>query len=73
MISFALPLPVGQASDCEILDFEVTEEREGAGLTEALNGTVALPSFYYACPASAALGTAVRRGHGLIGQFPLLP
>ncbi len=38
MISFALPLPVGQASDCEILDFEVTEEREGAGLTEALNG-----------------------------------
>lgn len=37
MISFALPLPVGQSSDCEILDFEVNEDMDGAGLPEALN------------------------------------
>ena len=34
IISFALPLPVGQASDCEVLDFEVTEDLTGAGLAE---------------------------------------
>lgn len=38
IISFALPLPVGQASDCEILDFEVTEDMDGTGLPEAMNG-----------------------------------
>lgn len=37
ILSFALPLPVGQSSDCEILDFEVTEDSDGAGLPEALN------------------------------------
>ena len=37
IISFALPLPVGQASDCEVLDFEVTEDLTGAGLAEDLN------------------------------------
>lgn len=37
IISFALPLSVGQASDCEILDFEVNEDMDGAGLPEALN------------------------------------
>lgn len=37
IISFALPLSVGQASDCEILDFEVNEDMDGAGLAEALN------------------------------------
>lgn len=37
IISFALPLPVGQASDCEVLDFEVTEDLDGSGLPEALN------------------------------------
>lgn len=37
ILSFALPLSVGQASDCEILDFEVNEDMDGAGLPEALN------------------------------------
>ncbi len=37
IISFALPLSVGQASDCEILDFEVNEDMDGTGLPEALN------------------------------------
>ena len=37
IISFALPLSVGQSSDCEILDFEVNEDMDGAGLPEELN------------------------------------
>lgn len=37
ILSFALPLPVGQASDCEILDFEVTENSDGAGLAQRMN------------------------------------
>ena len=37
IISFALPLPVGQASGCEVLDFEVNEDMDGTGLPEALN------------------------------------
>lgn len=37
VISFALPLPVGQSSECEVLDFEVTEDMDGTGLPEALN------------------------------------
>lgn len=37
ILSFALPLSVGQASDCEILDFEVNEDMDGSGLPEALN------------------------------------
>ena len=37
IISFALPLPVGQASDCEVLDFEVNGDMDGTGLPEALN------------------------------------
>lgn len=37
IISFALPLSVGQSSDCEILDFEVNGDMDGAGLPEALN------------------------------------
>ena len=37
MISFALPLPVGQSSWCEVLDFEVTEDVEYAALPEKLN------------------------------------
>ena len=36
-ISFALPLSVGQSSDCEILDFEVNEDMDGTGLPEKLN------------------------------------
>ena len=37
IISFALPLSVGQSSDCEILDFEVNEDMDGTGLPEKLN------------------------------------
>lgn len=37
ILSFALPLPVGQASDCEILDFEINGDGDGKGLPEALN------------------------------------
>ncbi len=37
IISFALPLPVGQASGCEVLDFEVDGDMDGTGLPEALN------------------------------------
>ena len=37
IISFALPLSVGQSSDCEILDFEVNGDMDGAGLPEELN------------------------------------
>ena len=37
IISFALPLSVGQSSDCEILDFEVNGDMDGTGLPEKLN------------------------------------
>ena len=37
VISFALPLPVGQASGCEALDFETVEDVDGGGLPAALN------------------------------------
>lgn len=37
IISFALPLSVGQSSCCEILDFEVTRDMDGSGLPEELN------------------------------------
>ena len=37
ILSFALPLPVGQASDCEILDFEVEADGEAGSLARALN------------------------------------
>lgn len=37
ILSFALPLSVGQSSGCEILDFEVTEAMDGRGLPEKLN------------------------------------
>lgn len=37
IISILLPLPVGQASDCEILSFETVEESDGKGVAEALN------------------------------------
>ena len=32
LISIVLPLPVGQSSDCELLDFEVEQEHDGAGV-----------------------------------------
>ena len=37
IISIVLPLPVGQSSDCELLDFETLEETDGAGIAEKLN------------------------------------
>lgn len=37
IISIVLPLPVGQESVCEILDFETVEESDGAGVAEKLN------------------------------------
>ncbi len=37
IISIVLPLPVGQSSDCELLDFEVTQTTDGCGIAEKLN------------------------------------
>lgn len=37
IISIVLPLPVGQSSDCELLDFEVTQSTDGSGIAEKLN------------------------------------
>ena len=37
ILSIVLPLPVGQQSDCELLDFEVTQESNGRGIAEKLN------------------------------------
>ena len=38
IISIVLPLPVGQSSRCELLDFEVTQDTDGSGIAEKLNG-----------------------------------
>ena len=37
IISIVLPLSVGQSSDCELLDFEVTQTTDGSGIAEKLN------------------------------------
>ena len=37
ILSFALPLPVGQSSRCEVLDFEVTEDVDCGALPGRLN------------------------------------
>lgn len=37
IISIVLPLSVGQSSECELLDFEVTQESDGSGIAEKLN------------------------------------
>ena len=37
IMSIVLPLPVGQSSDCELLDFEVTQDSDGAGVAARLN------------------------------------
>ena len=37
LISIVLPLPVGQSSDCELLDFEVEQEHDGTGIADILN------------------------------------
>ena len=54
IISIVLPLPVGQSSDCELLDFEVTQDTDGRGIAEKLN--TGMPSFEYddGVPAGAA-------------------
>ena len=37
ILSIVLPLPVGQSSDCELLDFEVTQAADGHGIADKLN------------------------------------
>ena len=37
IISIVLPLPVGQSSECELLDFETVEDSTGEGVAEKLN------------------------------------
>ena len=37
LISIVLPLPVGQRSECELLDFEVEQDTDGAGIAQMLN------------------------------------
>ena len=37
ILSIVLPLSVGQSSECELLDFEVTQDCNGAGIAEKLN------------------------------------
>ena len=37
IISIVLPLPVGQSSECELLDFEVPQSSDGSGIAEKLN------------------------------------
>lgn len=37
ILSIVLPLPVGQSSDCELLDFEVAQEADGHGIADKLN------------------------------------
>lgn len=37
LISIVLPLPVGQSSMCELLDFEVEQDVDGSGVAEMLN------------------------------------
>ena len=37
ILSIVLPLPVGQESDCELLDFETVEDSDGVGVAAALN------------------------------------
>ena len=37
LISIVLPLPVGQSSECELLDFEVEQDIDGTGIADMLN------------------------------------
>lgn len=37
ILSIVLPLSVGQSSECELLDFEVTQDCDGSGIAEKLN------------------------------------
>jgi len=65
IISFALPLPVGQSSQCEILDFEVTEDVDCAILPERLNafmpeGIRAVECYPPVCPVRDLAGLLCR-------------
>lgn len=51
IISIVLPLPVGQSSDCELLDFEVTQDTDGSGIAESSTP---------ACPPVCGCWTAIR-------------
>ena len=46
LLSVVLPLPVGQSSDCELLDFEVEQDIDGTGIADMLN--TGLPAGIYA-------------------------
>ncbi|MBO4915446.1 MAG: DUF2344 domain-containing protein [Oscillospiraceae bacterium] len=37
LISIVLPLPVGQSSECELLDFEVEQDVDGSGVADMVN------------------------------------
>lgn len=37
ILSIVLPLSVGQSSECELLDFEATQDCDGSGIAEKLN------------------------------------
>ena len=37
LLSIVLPLPVGQSSECELLDFETEQEADTAGVADRLN------------------------------------
>ncbi len=49
LISIVLPLPVGQSSECELLDFEVEQDTDGAGVAEMLNTGLPAGLFVRAC------------------------
>ncbi|MEG2221182.1 MAG: TIGR03936 family radical SAM-associated protein [Oscillospiraceae bacterium] len=53
ILSLVLPLPVGQSSDCELLDFAVEQETDGSGIVERLN--TGLPAGLRALDCYAAL------------------
>ena len=42
LLSIVLPLPVGQSSECELLDFELEQDDGAAGVTDSVN--TALPA-----------------------------
>lgn len=55
ILSIVLPLPVGQSSECELLDFEVTQDCDGSGIPEKLNegmpcGIRVLDCYEAVCP-----------------------
>lgn len=56
ILSIVLPLPVGQESDCELLDFEVTQASDGTGVVERMNTGLPTGLQVLACyPATRAI------------------